>query len=207
MFKSKLLAIGVVVSVAYGINAEAKLYKWVDDKGTTHYGEVIPPEYANKDRDSLDKAGLIQKRPEKIDPAALRAKEEAEQKRKVDNQALVEQQRRDNALLNTYSNENEIDLARDRSLVLINARIESNKMLLKSSQSTLADNNKEAESRTKAGKKIPASLTRDIAQTEARVAKYQAELSKSEEDLVAVKTRFESEKELYRKLKGSAGKK
>jgi hypothetical protein len=207
MFKSKLLAIGCAISVAYGINAEAKLYKWVDDKGTTHYGEVIPPEYANKDRDSLNKAGLIQKRPEKIDPEAIRAKEEAEQKRKVDNQALVEQQRRDNALLNTYSNENEIDLARDRSLVLINARIDSNKMLLKSSQSTLDDHNKEVESRSKAGKKIPASLTKDVAQTEARVAKYQAELRKSEEDLAAVKTRFDNEKELYRKLKGGAGKK
>jgi len=193
--------------VAYGINAEAKLYKWVDDKGTTHYGEVIPPEYANRDRDSLNKAGLLQKRPEKIDPEAIRAKEEAEQKRKVENQALVEQQRRDNALLNTYSNENEIDLARDRSLVLINARIDSNKMLLKSSQSTLDDHNKEVESRSKAGKKIPASLTKDVAQTEARVAKYQAELRKSEEDLAAVKTRFDNEKELYRKLKGGAGKK
>ena len=207
MFKSKLLAIGCAISVAYCINAEAKLYKWVDDKGTTHYGEVIPPEYANKDRDSLNKAGLLQKRPEKIDPEAIRAKEEAEQKRKVENQALVEQQRRDNALLNTYSNENEIDLARDRSLVLINARIDSNKMLLKSSQSTLDDHNKEVESRSKAGKKIPASLTKDVAQTEARVAKYQAELRKSEEDLAAVKTRFDNEKELYRKLKGGAGKK
>lgn len=207
MFKSKLLAIGCAISVAYGINAEAKLYKWVDDKGTTHYGEVIPPEYANKDRDSLNKAGLIQKRPEKIDPEAIRVKEEAEQKRKIENQALVEQQRRDNALLNTYSNENEIDLARERSLVLINARIDSNKMLLKSSQSTLDDHNKEIEIRSKAGKKIPASLTKDVVQTEARVAKYQAELRKSEEDLIAVKTRFDNEKELYRKLKGVTGKK
>lgn len=207
MFKFKLSGLGFIICVTFAINAEAKLYKWVDDKGTTHYGEVIPPEYANRDRDSLDKAGLIQKRPEKIDPETIRAKEEAEQKRKVDNQALVEQQRRDSALLNTYSNENEIDLARERSLVLINARIESNKMLLKSSQSTLADHNKEVESRTKAGKKIPASLTKDVAQTEARVAKYLAELSKSEGDLAAVKTRFDNEKELYRKLKGGTAKK
>ena len=206
MSKSGILAAGFILSALISVQAEAKLYKWVDDKGTTHYGEVIPPEYANKDRDSISKSGLLDKRPEKVNPEGLRAKEEAEQKRKVENQATMEQQRRDSALLNTYSNENEIDMARDRSLVLIDARIESNKMLLISSQATLDGHKKEFDSRSKTGKKIPQSLLNDIAQTEARVARYKAELVKSEEELAAVKARFESEKELYRKLKGSSTK-
>ena len=201
-----MLAAGFILSAVFSVHAEAKLYKWVDDNGTTHYGEVIPPEYANKERDSINKAGLLDKRPEKVNPEALRAKEEAAQKKKIDNQATMEQQRRDSALLNTYSNENEIDMARDRSLVLIEARIESNKMLLISSQSTLDGYKKEFDSRTKAGNKIPRSLLNDIAQTEARVARYKSELIKSEEDLAAVKARFEGEKELYRKLKGTAPK-
>lgn len=201
-----MLAAGFILSAVFSVHAEAKLYKWVDDNGTTHYGEVIPPEYANKERDSINKAGLLDKRPEKVNPEALRAKEEAAQKKKIDNQATMEQQRRDSALLNTYSNENEIDMARDRSLVLIEARIESNKMLLISSQSTLDGYKKEFDSRTKTGKHVPQALLNDIAQTEARAARYKAELVKSEEDLAAVKTRFEGEKELYRKLKGSATK-
>ena len=206
MINSKLLNLVFVLSVSFSVNAEAKLYKWVDDKGTTHYGEVVPPEYANKDRDSIGKSGLLDKRPEKVNPEAIRAKEEAEAKRKIENQAMVEQQRRDNALLNTYSNENEIDMARDRSLELINARIESYKMLLKSSQSTLDEHKKEVDSRTKAGKKIPQSLVNDITQTEARVSRNKTELSKSEEEFAVVKTRFDKEKELYRRLKGGASK-
>lgn len=202
MFNSRILSACFVLTMAISLNAEAKLYKWVDDKGVTHYGEVIPPEYANKDRDSLKKSGLLEKRPEKADPAAIRAKEEAEQKRKIDNQATIEQQRRDSALLNTYSNENEIDMARDRSLVLVTARIDSYKTLLKSSQSTLDELKKEADTRTKANKKIPQSLSNDIIQTETRVLKYSAELGKSEQELTAVKARFENEKTLYRKLKG-----
>jgi len=206
MSRSRVVAAGFILSVVFSVHAEAKLYKWVDDNGTTHYGEVIPPEYANKDRDSINKAGLLDKRPEKINPETIRAKEEADQRRKIENQAAMEQKRRDSALLNTYSNENEIDMARDRSLVLIEARIESNKMLLISSQSTLDGYKKEFDNRTKAGNKIPRSLLNDIAQTEARVARYKAELVKSEEDLAAVKARFEGEKELYRKLKGTAAK-
>lgn len=207
MFNSKILGLGFLLAVAFSASAEAKLYKWVDDKGTTHYDEVIPPEYANKDRDSINKSGLLDKRPEKITPEAIRAKEETEQKRKIDNQAVMEQQRRDNALLNTYSNENEIDLARDRSLVLINARIESNKMLLKSTQSNLEELKKEVDSRSKAGKKTPQSLTDDITRTETRVSRFKSELGKSEEEFATVKTRFENEKELYRKIQGGAAKK
>ena len=116
----------------------------------------------------------------------------------------MEQQRRDSALLNTYSNENEIDLALDRSLVLVTARIDSYKTLLKSSQGTLDDLKKEAENRTNTNKKIPPSLSNDITQTEARVLKYSTELGKSEEELIAVKTRFENEKLLYQPLFASA---
>jgi hypothetical protein len=202
MFNPKMLSACFALTMAISLNAEAKLYKWVDDQGVTHYGEVIPPEYANKERDSLKKSGLLEKRPEKIDPASVRAKEDAEKKRKIDSQAAVEQQRRDSALLNTYSNENEIDMARDRSLVLVTARIDSYKTLIKSSQGTLDDLKKEAETRTKTNKKIPQSLANDITQTEARIVKYTSDLSKSEEELIAVKTRFENEKQLYRKLKG-----
>ena len=206
MFNSIILSVGFILTLALSANAEAKLYKWVDDKGTTHYGEVIPPEFASKDRDSISKSGLIQKRIEKETPETLRAKEEVELKRRTDNQAVVEQQRRDSALLNTYSNENEIDMARERSMVLLNARIESNQMLLKSSQSTLDGHKKEVDSRTQAGKKIPPSLANDLTQAQARVSRFQAALGKSEEELAAVKARFEKEKELYRKLKGGASK-
>lgn len=207
MFDSKLAGACFILLLAFSFSAEAKLYKWVDDKGVTHYGEVIPPEYADKERDALKKSGLLEKRPEKVDPAAIRAKEEAEQKRKIESQAAMEQQRRDSTLLNTYSNENEIDQALERSLVLVNARIDSNKMLLKSSQSALDELKKESEARAKTGKKIPQSLLNDIAQREARVVKYNTELGKNEEELAAVKARFENEKALYRKLKSGNNRK
>jgi len=202
MFNSKVVCAGFMLTLSFSLSAEAKLFKWVDDKGVTHYGEVIPPEYANSERDSLKKSGLIEKRPEKVDPAAVRTKEEAEKKRLIDEQATMEQQRRDSALLNTYSNEKEIDQALERNLVLINARIDSNKTLLKSSQEGLDEHRKEVDIRTKAGKKIPQSLTNDVTQSEARVLKFTTELNKSEEELVAVKARFENDKLLYRKLKG-----
>lgn len=206
MIRFNLVGAAFFVALTFSLHAQAKVYKWVDDHGITHYGEVMPSEYANKERDTINKAGLIDKRPEKIDPAKTRAQEEEDQKRKIEKQAEIEQKRRDSAMLNTYSNETEIDQARDRSLDLVNARVESNKMLLKSSNDTLDGLKSEVATRSREGKQIPQSLTNDIAQTEARAARYAAELTKSEAEVTTVKARFDSEKELYRKLKGRTAK-
>jgi uncharacterized protein YPO0396 len=75
-------------------------------------------------------------------------------------------------------------------------------MLLKSAQASLDGHKNEVENRTKAGRKIPQSLTDDIAESEARVAKFKKELHNSEEELIAVKSRFERDKLHYRRLKG-----
>lgn len=195
MINSKLLGIGFMCAMALTLSAEAKLYKWVDDKGTTHYGEVIPPEYANKDRETLNKSGLLEKQAEKIQPKAGHVDT-------IEEQAIIEEKRRNSTLLSTYSNVKEIDMAQERSLVLVKARIESNAMLLKSTQSSLDDLNKEAETRTKSGKKIPQSLTKDIEQTQARSDKYAAELAKSKAEYAEVNARFEQDKALYSQLKG-----
>lgn len=207
MFNVRFASACLVLTLSYSLSAEAKLYKWVDNKGITHYGEVIPPEYADKQKDTLKKSGMIEKRPEGVDTNAVHAKQDAENKKKLDSQAAMEQLRRDNALLNTYSNENEIDQARDRNLVLINARIESNKMLLKSSQTTLEGHRLEHDNRTKAKRPIPASLTSDIERSETRILGFQTQLNKSESELAVVRERFDKEKQLYRKLKSGSGSK
>lgn len=202
----KYFRLAALAFIFLGINtaAEAKLYKWVDDKGVTHYGEIIPPEYAGKQRDTLSNSGLIEKKKEKPDEKDLQSKQEADAKRKQEHEAEMEIKRRNTMLLNTYSNEQEIDMARDRSLVLVNARIDSNKMLLQSAQGSLDDLHKEADSRKKSGKSIPASLTRDITQTEERIKRYKDELNRNEEELTEVKDRYAKEKELFRQLKGGA---
>src|ERR1035438_4939282 len=108
MTKSKILGATLVVCAAFSMVAEAKIYKWVDDAGETHYGEVVPPEYANKDKVQFDDKGraIKDKKPETETNSSSEVKT-AEQT------AALEQRRKDKALLNTYSNEKEIDLARD----------------------------------------------------------------------------------------------
>lgn len=202
MFKAKWLGISLVLCCAFCASAEAKLYKWVDDNGTTHYGETIPPEYANKDATKLSDKGRVEKHIEKLTPEEQRARDAEEAKKNSAKQAAIEAKRRDSALLNTFSNENEIDLSRDRSLQQVEARINSIHTMLKSAQASLVEHQKEQDGLVKQGKKIPKSLLEDVAESEAHLAKLNKDLAQNEQELANVKARFEADKLRYRELKG-----
>lgn len=199
MIDSKLLMSAAALCAAVSLNAEAKLFKWVDNNGTTHYGETIPPEYASKDAVKLEK-GRIEKREDK------NVNQKAAQKDPAAEKARIEAERHDNALINTYSSEKEIDLARDRNLQQVEARTGSFTTLLKSAQENQVALQKEAEGLTKQGRKIPKSLEEDLVEAQTRVDKMQTDLNNSLKESEAVKARYEADKVRYRELKSGAAK-
>ena len=196
----------VLIVVAFSTTAEAKLYKWVDDKGVTHYGEVIPPEYSNKSNALLSDQGRLIKKNEEINIKDQRANEEDETKKRIDNEAKLEQSRKDKALQNTFSSEKEIDLARDRNLHQVESLISSIQSLQKAALARLKNYQQEAEERKRAGKKLPASLQADITESENKLAKLQLDLVKAQEKAAVVKASYESDKMRFRELSGSARK-
>lgn len=201
MIDSKLLMSAAALCAAFSLSAEAKLFKWVDNNGTTHYGETIPPEYANKDAVKLDK-GRIEKREDKNTSV-----QKAAQKDPVAEKARIEAERHDNALINTYSSEKEIDLARDRNLQQIEARTGSYTTMLTSAKESLVSLQQEADKRTKQGLKVFKSLEEDIVEANARIVKLQGDLDNSLKETESVKARYEADKVRYRELKGFTPKK
>ena len=199
MIKQSTFLAALLAALPVATAAEAKLFKWVDKDGVTHYGEVIPPEYADRDTQTLSSKGRLEQRDERLDknkantgPAL--SKEEQEKQ--------VEEKRRDNALLNSYSNEKEIDLAMNRSLQLLDARVSSFSTMVKSQQETVDDLHKEMTQRTQGGKKAPQSLLDDVSNNEARLERLKKDLANSQQEVANVKARFAADKARYRELKG-----
>ena len=199
--KSGLL-IALVAGLAFCLPASAKMYKWVDDKGTTHYGETIPPEYANKDRSELNKAGQVVKTQDVLTPEERRVKEASDAKKHSEDEALLEQKRHDKALVNTYSNEKEIDLARTRNLQQVEARLNSINSQIKMANNNLLGLKQEADARTKSGKKIPPSLQEDLKESQARLDKLLQDLEKNKAEKISVEARFDTDKARYKELTG-----
>lgn len=116
----------------------AGTYRWVDEQGRVHYGDSIPPQYAGRGHTELNAQGRVIKRVDKAQSGeAARKEREAEARRKAE-EARVEResQRRDNALLATYSRVEELDLARKRALDQEQSLLTTLESLRKSSAST-----------------------------------------------------------------------
>lgn len=202
MRDAKVLLGAVVVLAAVSLNAEAKLYKWVDENGTTHYGETIPPQYAGSDRSELNKTGRVIKHTEVLTADERRARAAEETKARDDKEAELERKRRDKALLSTYTTVEEIDLARSRNLQQVEARINSLDSQLKMVQERKANLDKEAANYTANGRKQPKSLVEDLSETQVRIDELHNDLGKARAEQRSVDERYDADKSRFRELTG-----
>lgn len=90
--------------------SEGATYRWVDEKGVTHYGDRVPPQYVKQERTILNRRGVevgrleAQKTPEQL------AEEERQR------QEMERQKQRDTFLLTTYTSVKDIEELRDARL-------------------------------------------------------------------------------------------
>lgn len=199
---NRLLTI-IFVGLALSLPAHATLYKWVDDKGKVHYGDTIPPEYAKQGNAQLNKSGqVVKKVGAALTPEQIKARDDAEVKEKADKEAASEQQRRDKALLATYTNVNEIDLALQRHLGQVDVQIKSNELRIKSVQARYAGLKKQEASFEQRKKPVPPDVVSDIKKTEAEMGHFRQNIAKIEKEKEGMRNRFGADKARFRELKG-----
>lgn len=196
----------VATTAATGIaSAQAALYKWVDEKGVVHYTDKLPPSAVNKGNVELNKQGVtIRKTEPALTPEQRRAREqEAERQQQLAReQEIID--RRDRALLSTYTTENEIDLARNRSLNTIEAQVQS------SMAYTVVLNKRkdELDARKKAAgeKPLPPVQERELASVNSELAKQVALVEAKQKEIAAVNARYDADKARWRELRLMAAK-
>ena len=121
----KWLVVTCTLFGALGVTAShAQLYKWVDENGKTQYTDTIPPASTDRARKELRSDGTVKTSTERAATAeenrlaAIKAAEDAKAKA-VQN----ERDRKDKALLNTYTSLADYDRVRDRALDTMAASI------------------------------------------------------------------------------------
>src|SRR5271167_4948557 len=118
------LGFGAIVAVVLATGVwGAGTYKWVDDQGVVHYSDKAPPDVPSKGETVLDKQGReVQKIDPPLTPAQLKAKAEEDERQRALAKTKDDQARKDRALMQSYSNEDEIDIARKRAISTIEAQ-------------------------------------------------------------------------------------
>jgi hypothetical protein len=200
----RALSGSLVLACAVGASsaALAATYKWVDDKGVVHYSDQMPTDALNKGSVVLDKNAIPIRR---TDPALT-----AEQRRaKAEQDARAEQQakereavdRRDRALLSTYTTENEIELARNRALSTIDAQVQSSTAY----SATLGKRRDQLEKRkAELGENpMPPALEREWQNINAELAKQDDLLAVKRKEILVVNARYDADKKRWRELRAN----
>ena len=129
-----------ILLIASSGSTPAATYRWVDTQGKVHYGDVLPSQSTGLGHEELDKQGrVIRQTPRTLltpEERRCRAAEAAARKEQL--RRAEDQQRHDRALLSSYSNEGEIDLARNRALELENLTLKGLQTRLDNSSAKLS---------------------------------------------------------------------
>lgn len=186
-----------------------KLYKWTDEEGNVHYSDKLPPEVVEKEHQEMNSRGVTTKsvnrektEAEKLEEEAAKVAAETERKQKFEEEARV--RARDELLLNTFTTERDLLLARDDRLEAVDSIINLTQSNNSNLEQQAADTAKRIENLQKAGKEIPENLTKQRANLEGQLAKNKSFIEAKREERKKLEQQFDRDLQRYRELKGIA---
>lgn len=181
--------------------AQLRMYKCVDAKGRTYYTQVPPPECLGRDTQELNKSGSVIRRTPREVPLTpeQKAAREADRKKKLESEERAkEEQRKNTALLNTYSSEKDIDDARARALRETEAAIKETEKRITAAEKRRKDLESEKEFYLK--RPVPAKLKQDISNIEIEIRNQNELLDAKKKEIGTINARYDQDKRRYVEL-------
>jgi len=174
-------------------------YRWVDEQGVVHYGDNIPPQYANQERTVINGDGIAvgrldaQKTPEQ-QAADARA-----------NAALMKQKQHDAYLVSTYTSVKDIEALRDLRLDQLKGvraaaeqYVDSLRGRLSALQ-TVAVQFRPYSARPEA-RRMPDDMAENLVRTVSELRVQSAALAAKGQEEAELRAQFQSDIERYREL-------
>jgi hypothetical protein len=197
------LLLALLAANAGAAEEKQKVYRWVDKNGQVHYGDSVPAEYSEQDRDVLNKQGVKVGREEGIitpEEAATKAAEEKaardEQKRKL----------RDRVLLQTYQSVQELEVLRDNRLDLVDSQLtiqeqslsnlRAQRLQIERIAARYAPANKDA-----SAEPLPDEIAHDLERSANDIETQQANLEKRRQERENIRQTFEADIKRYQELR------
>jgi hypothetical protein len=203
LMRAMLVACCAVLFVAAAGHAHAALYKWTDERGVVHYSDTLPPEAVNRANYQLDRQGVAIHKTEQARPTVQRIPrtETEEQKLRDEQRERMLAERRDRALIESYSNEGEIDLAKSRALATIEGQAQSAQALVV--QMTKRRGELKDKEATYAPRPVPGAIKREIENIDAEVARQNEFIAAKRKESATIAARYDADKERFRELRAA----
>jgi chromosome segregation ATPase len=198
--------IALLIAVGSAQAQSGKIVCWKDKAGkTVGCGDKVPPEYQDNATKEVSKQGVTVKQTETpLTPEQKKAQQAQADKKQAEDQAAMEQRRRDKALLDTFTTVKEIDLKRNRDIQLIESNIEAQQTNLKNANDRQVDARTRMEQFKKENKPVPPAIQEEYDRADANKAKIQAQIAQKRKEISDKNLEYDNMKKRFAELTGTA---
>lgn len=176
--------------------AHAEIVKWVDSQGRVQYTDRLPPEAVNRGNVELTKHGVSKKVTDAaLSPEQRQAIEERLRRERETERMAKEKSQQDNALLASYTSEDDIEVARKRNLAIVGAAIATAESRIKSLERRATAI--EREKLFYENKSFPEKLKRELISLQAEIPKQHMIIADKNADALAINQRYDEQRQKY----------
>ena len=196
-----------ILALPGAASGAGKIVCWKDNAGKViGCGDKIPPEFQSSATKELDSRGVTRRTTESVEEGTLRRgrEQEAARLKGEEDRKLIDLKRQDTALLQTYSNEKEIDLKRDRDLQVVDLQMEQLTTALKSAAARYSEVKGRAEATEKANKPISPALKDDLARAASDKERLEERIDAKQKEKDELRKRYADYKKRYTDLRNGA---
>jgi len=194
----------IVVLCATGLAANANIKCWKNNDGIRECGNSVPPEYAQQGHQVITPGGVNQKI---TGPAKSMEELEAERALERENIAAAklksEQQALDRVLLDTFSSEDDMILARDGQMTHLDSQIKLTDSHIAKLNTNLEELIEDAANHERRGDDPPEKLVNQIGSLRDQIRDNKQFIATKHRDKANIMKKFEQDIARFRKLKGS----
>ena len=209
MRDSSLLAGLVLVLLAGTSNAAemqstGKIICWSDKNGkVVGCGDKVPAEYQDNATRELNKRGVDIQQTGPAPTAEQKRAQQAELERKKAEQLKdQEQRRRDKALLETFTDEKEIELKRGRDVQLLEDQIEILQANLKAATDRYNQANSRGSQLVKNKQPVPGNVQDEIDNAGADKTRFERQIVEKRKEIQEINQRYGEIRQRFRELRG-----
>lgn len=192
----------LILFMLCSLPAHAKMYKWVDEDGQTHFGDKIPTHYLNKEHKELNEQGATIR----TYPAAETAEQRAEKRKQ--NRILKEQEKkakaqakRDRVLLDTYTTERDLVAARDARLDAVASQMQLSESIIADTRRKLEAIEKQITNIKASGREVPENISDKVEREEKQLVTHKKIAQGHQDRQQKITQQFDGYIKRFRELK------
>ena len=161
----------LILFVFFSMPVQAKLYKWVDENGQTHFGDKVPARYLIKEHEELNEQGATLKKHDAAETEEQRAEKRRQLRlQKEQEKKAQEQAKRDRVLLDTYTTERDLIAARDARLDAVASQMQLSESIIEDAKRKLEATEKQITNIKATGREVPKNISDKMKREERQLA-------------------------------------